>query len=167
MIVMVFQEILHTLPAGEDAKRPLPRILVIDGEPAILFAYQKLIKSEGFTVDACEKIEDALGLISSHNYFAVITDIRFAESEYTDGIRLLHAVRTQQSDAKIIIVTGYGNDGIEHALKELDFSHYFEKPVKPSLIMALLKAAHTVIEEQLDDFECGYFLPEVSEAELL
>ena len=123
------------------------RVLVVDDEPAILFAYQKLIQSEGYGIDLCDGLEEALHLIQTSRYFAVITDIRLSGSGNTGGIQLLQAMRKQQPEAKIIVVTGFGNSYVEKTLKDLGASHYFEKPVRPSLIIELLRKFHMVDEE--------------------
>lgn len=143
------------------------RILVVDDEPAILFAYRKLIKTEGFGIDVCEGLGEALHLINSCYYFAVITDIRLSGSENTEGIDLLQAVRKKQPDSKVIVVTGFGSSSLEQNLRQLGASYYFEKPVKPGTIISLLRALHCSAHEISDDFDFELFIPEESEAEYL
>lgn len=155
-------------PAFEHEEIPCStRILVVDDEPAILFAYRKLIKSEGFGIDVCDGLGEALQLINSCYYFAVITDIRLSGSENTEGIELLQAVRQQQPDSKIIVVTGFGSSSLEQNLRQLGASYYFEKPVKPGTIMSLLRSLHCASHEISDDFDFELLLPEQSEAEYL
>lgn len=151
----------------EEFKPCSTRILVVDDEPAILFAYRKLIKAEGFGIDVCDGLDEALQLISSCHYFAVITDIRLSGSENTEGIELLQAVRQQQPDSKVIVVTGFGSSILEQNLRELGASYYFEKPVKPGTIISLLRALHCSAHEISDDFDFELFIPEESEAEYL
>lgn len=138
------------------------RVLVVDDEPAILFAYMKLLQSEGFHVDACEDLNEALRLVHTGSYCAVITDIRLSGSENSDGIHLLREVRRHQPEARTIVITGFGNSDVERMLKELGASHYFEKPVQPSLIMKLLKAVHIVPDESTDPYTIGECVPELS-----
>lgn len=142
-------------------EQPPLRVLVVDDEPAILFAYQKLIRANGFCVDTCSDLDDALALIETKHYSAVITDIRLSGTENIGGVLLVQAARKLQPDAKLIVVTGFGNSSVELALRELGVCHYFEKPVMPSLIMELLKAIHVVDED--DDFALAF--PEPTEAE--
>jgi two-component system response regulator (stage 0 sporulation protein F) len=137
---------IHSKSIHIKVQPPPVRVLVVDDEPAILFAYQKLIQAEGYGIDLCEGLEEALHLIHTSTYFAVITDIRLSGSENSGGIQLLHAMRKQQPDAKIIVVTGFGNSYIEKTLKDLGASHYFEKPVRPSLIIELLRGFHMADE---------------------
>lgn len=158
-----------TVPAGsEDGEKPLPgRVLIVDDEPAILFAYKRIIRGEGYDVDTCEGLDEALNFIAANAYFAVITDIRLSGTENTGGIQLFQAVRTIQPLAKVIVVTGFGDSEVKRTLDELGSAHYFEKPVKPSLIIELLKAFKNAVDEQIDDFDFEISLPELSEAECL
>ncbi len=116
------------------------KILIVDDEVAILFAYRKLIEREGFGVDVCENIETALSNIRLNTYCAVIADMRLAGSDNTDGLKLLNIIKAHQPDAKVIMVTGYGNHEIEQQAYSLGAAHFFEKPVRPSVILDALKA---------------------------
>lgn len=158
----------HTLPLVASVTQPVSgRVLIVDDEPAILFAYKKLIHAEGYTVDCAEELSEALLLISAFSYFAVITDIRLSGSDNTGGIDLLQALYSQQPEAKVIVVTGYGDSEMKRTLEQLGTTHYFEKPVKPSLIIELLRTFKNMVDEQIEDFEFGISLPDLSESECL
>ena len=116
------------------------RVLIVDDEAAILFAYQKLIEGEGYVVDVCESLEVCMANIRSYDYCAVISDMRLAGSENADGLKVINAIKESQPTAKIILVTGYGNAEIEQMAYNFGASHYFEKPVQPSLILDALKS---------------------------
>ena len=126
------------------------RVLCVDDEPSICFAYGKLFESERFGFDICESIEAAHSLLRSNNYFAVISDVRFTGSENEDGVQLVALVREEQPEAKVILVTGYGSEEIKRAAHLLGASHYFEKPVKPSVILDLLDTLHRKLHEQIN-----------------
>lgn len=115
------------------------RILVVDDEPALLFAYRKLIEREGIVVDSSTNLQGAMKHVKAHHYLAVITDLRLEGTENTDGLIIIHAIRENQPDAKVIMVTGYGNTEIEQMAFASGVTHYFEKPVRPSLILDALK----------------------------
>ena len=138
------------------------RILVVDDEPSILFAYQRLLRAEGYCVDSCGELGSALDLVQAHVYFAIITDIRLSGTENSDGVELLCVVRAQQPDAKTIIVTGFGDFELKRTLKDLGANYYLEKPVKPSLIIELLKAAHENGNENSNKYNFSLLLPEIN-----
>ena len=144
---MTSHEILHNQPSGDNTEPETHRVLIVDDEPAICFAYRKLLENERFGFDICENIETALALLNSNEYFAVISDVRFAGSDNEDGVYFVSVVRKEQPLAKVILVTGYGSEELKKTALELGASHYFEKPVMPSLILTLLRALHLVADE--------------------
>jgi two-component system nitrogen regulation response regulator GlnG len=144
---MTSQKMLHN-SSSDETNLDLHRVLVVDGEPALCFAYGKLLENERFGFNICEDLETAITLLSKHDYFAVISDIRFAEPDYQDGVYFLSKVRTEQPKAKVILVTGYGSDDLKTTVRQLGASHYFEKPVTPYVILSLLRTLHFTVEEQ-------------------
>jgi DNA-binding NtrC family response regulator len=120
------------------------RILILDDEPAILFAYQRLIEKEGMHVDICTCLDGAIKHINSSHYLAVVADVRLAGSDNEDGLKFLHILKQERPATKMIIVTGYGSREIEKTAHTLGVSHYFEKPVQPAVIMGALRDFSTL-----------------------
>lgn len=125
------------------------RVLIVDDDPAILFAYARLLEREGMCVDSCECLLEAVRHINSNQYLAVVTDLRLGGTENTDGLDVIRTLREVRPETKIILATGYGNSDIEQAARGLGASHYFEKPVMPASILTALNdlknAAHDEI----------------------
>jgi two-component system, response regulator RegA len=115
-----------------------PRVLLVDDETAILFAYRRLIERMGLVADCCETLEEAISLIGTRTYCAVIADMRLAGSDTTAGLDLLRFIRTRQPSTKVIIWTGYGTRESEAAILALGAAYYFEKPVLPSIVLDIL-----------------------------
>ena len=116
------------------------RVLVVDDDPAILFAYCRLLEREEIGVDACDCFSDALKNIQSTPYLAVVSDLRLAGSGNTDGLDVMRALRVNCPDTAFILVTGHGSREIEQEVCSLGAAHYFEKPVHPSIILEKLKS---------------------------
>ena len=130
----------QSITAGEaDTLAAIRRILIVDDEPAILFAYRKLLERENIVVDTSENLAEALEMIGTRPYFAVIADMRLAGTDNADGMQILRSIQEKQTDARVILVTGYGNKEIEQTAIDLGVAYYFEKPVMPSAILAALK----------------------------
>ena len=117
-------EIQHNSPSG-DNKPETHRVLIVDDEPAICFAYRKLLENELFSFDICESVEAAIALLNKNRYLAVISDVRFAGSDNKDGVYFVSVLRKVQPQAKVILVTGYGSDELKKSAHELGVSHYF------------------------------------------
>jgi len=132
---MTIQSGLHKESRDPVAKH---RVLIVDDELAILFAYRKLIEAEGFEVDTCENIYEAMALIRLCAYLAIITDIRLAGTENEDGIELLQFIKEIQPDSRVIVTTGYGNEELKRTTHSLGAAHYFEKPVVPADILSAI-----------------------------
>jgi DNA-binding NtrC family response regulator len=123
------------------------RVLIVDDDPAILFAYAKILEREGLCVDSCDCLIKAIKHIRSHTYLAVISDMQLIGTENTDGLDVRRTLQSERLYSHVIIATGSGNSDIEQSVCQMGASHYFQKPVDPSLILAAimdLKAAiHT------------------------
>ena len=116
------------------------RILVVDDEPAVLFAYRKLIEKEGMAVDICTNLEDAIRLIETYPYLAVIADLRLAGTDNIDGLEILRFIQKEHLCTKSILATGYGSSEIEQTAQTLGVSRCFKKPVQPADILSALKS---------------------------
>lgn len=145
---MYSQETKDISPSGEATEPESHRVLIVDDEPAICFAYRKLFESERFAFDICECVETAIDFLEKKDYFAVISDLRFAGIGNEDGIRLVSVARKELPQANVILVTGYGNDEAKRTALALGASHYFEKPINPSLILSLLQTLHLAADER-------------------
>ena len=129
------------LPSGNSSVAL--RILVVDDEPAILFAYRKLLEKDGMTVDTSANLEDAIRHIRAHSYLAVIADMRLAGSDNRDGLEILRVIRKERPGTHTILATGFGDSEIEKLARALGVSYYFKKPVAPSDILKALRGFHS------------------------
>jgi DNA-binding NtrC family response regulator len=137
-------ETVHSILSADTGKpSPIERILIVDDEVATLFAYKKLIEREGIGVDVCESLDEAIEQIKSCRYTAIIADLRMSGTDNADGLEVLRRAREEQVDAKVIIVTGYGNKEIEQTALAMGAAFYFEKPVLPSAILKVLNALNS------------------------
>ena len=125
------------LPTGDSSETV--RILVVDDEPAVLFAYRKIIEKYGMTVDISANLEDAIRHIRAYRYLAVIADMRLAGSDNGDGLDILRFIQKEHPGTKTILATGYGDCEIEKMALTLGASYYFNKPVPPTDILNALR----------------------------
>jgi len=125
-------------PPSGDSPEAL-RILVVDDEPAVLFAYRKLIERDGMTVDISANLEDAIRHIRARLYLAVIVDMRLAGTDNQDGLEILRIIQEERPSTKTILATGYGDDEIEKTAHSLGVAYYLKKPVAPTDILKALR----------------------------
>ena len=148
---MIIQESQHYSLAEVKTDNKSCRVLFVDDEAAVCFAFSKLLENESFGFDICESIEEALPLLGRNEYFAVISDVRFSGTNNEDGLSFMSVVRREQPQSKVILVTGYGSEELKKTAHALGASHYFEKPVMPTKILSLLRALHQVADEIEED----------------
>jgi DNA-binding NtrC family response regulator len=114
------------------------RVLIVDDEPGILFAYRKLLEQQGLVVDSCDCLCDALNYLEKHQYLAVVADMRLQGTDTLDGLDLVREVRRRQPAAGVIIASGTSDRKTRESASALGIEHYLEKPVHPTLVLDLL-----------------------------
>jgi DNA-binding NtrC family response regulator len=115
------------------------RILVIEDEAAVLFAYQRLFASQGYLLDICQTSHDAERLLQQQRYDAVISDLRLGGHGNDEGLTILQQVHATSPETVAFLVTGYGSPETRQVVTSIG-GMYLEKPVDPISIVAMLKS---------------------------
>ncbi|WP_431100176.1 sigma-54-dependent transcriptional regulator [Roseateles noduli] len=103
-----------------------PRLLVVDDEPDLRTLYEMTLLREGFTLDSAGTVEDALELLGSRRYDAVITDMRLPDGS---GLDILRWLEQQGRSERALVITAYGSaENAVEALKAGAYD-YLTKPV--------------------------------------
>lgn len=79
-------------------------LIVIDDEPVIADAIEKVGSLEGLTVDRAASVSEALQKIESNRYRLAICDVMMPE---TDGFGFLEALADREIQLPVIMTTGY------------------------------------------------------------
>ncbi|MBI5239784.1 MAG: response regulator [Elusimicrobia bacterium] len=132
-----FQREAKTLRRAEVAD-PAARILCVDDEPVILDSFRKILVLDGYCVDTVETGQEALGLIQTHHYDFVFTDLRMP---VMDGVEVVKSVKHMRPDIDVIIITGYATvesavDCMKHGAMD-----YVQKPFTEDELRAFVKKA--------------------------
>jgi DNA-binding response OmpR family regulator len=118
----------------------MERILLVDDEEAILFAFKKVLSAPSVTVDTAQTLKEALSLIQLKSYSAVIADLRLTGAEAIEGFEVIREAKRMQTDCKVIVVTAYGGNGTQEKVVQLGADCYFEKPVSPQKVKEMLQS---------------------------
>ncbi len=78
-------------------------ILLVDDDPMLRRATARALAACGFRVSQAENGSEALQMVGSGNIDAIVTDIHMPEM---DGLSFLKAVRQQDSDIPVVLMTG-------------------------------------------------------------
>jgi len=119
-----------------EVQTPKARILCVDDEEVILGSFRKILVLDGYAVDTVETGREALGLIRTHNYDFVFTDLKMPEM---DGVEVTKAVKHLRPDIDVIIITGYAT--VETAVETMKHGamDYVQKPFTEDELLAFVK----------------------------
>lgn len=119
-----------------EVENPKARILCVDDEAVILDSFRKILVLDGYAVDTVENGKEALGLIQTHSYDFVFTDLKMPEM---DGVEVTKAVKHIRPDIDVIIITGYAT--VETAVECMKFGamDYVQKPFTEDELLDFVK----------------------------
>ena len=128
------------------------RVLLVDDEEAFLESMSERMRLRGMDVSTASSAKEALEVIESDAFDAVILDIQLPEM---DGMAVLKKIKAKHPEAQIILLTGHASleKGVE-AMK-IGASDYLEKPADMEALSKKIKEAKTekmliVQKQQLD-----------------
>ena len=119
-----------------DASR---RILLVDDEAAILFAFSQFLGAPGITIDTAETVDKAVGFITANDYCAAVVDLRLTGATTMEGCDIIRLIKERRPSTTVVVVTAYGGEDIRETVVRLGADFYFEKPVSPKVIRETLK----------------------------
>jgi len=121
-----------------EVKDPVARILCVDDEEVILDSFRKILVLDGYSVDTVLTGPEALGLIQSHHYDFVYTDLKMPTM---DGVEVVKAVKHMRPDIDVVIITGFAT--VETAVDCMKFGamDYVQKPFTEDELLAFTKKA--------------------------
>jgi DNA-binding NtrC family response regulator len=137
----------HAHPAAIDAESGeapavTERVLIVEDDPSTRLGLTELVRTWGYLADSAEDGEDGLQKITSFRPAIVVTDLVMPRM---DGQQLLKALREQDPDIAVVILTAQGSvESAVEAIKDGAYD-YLTKPVDPQRLQILLA---NVVERQ-------------------
>jgi CheY-like chemotaxis protein len=110
----------------------------VDDEEVILNSFRKVLVLDGYSIDTVETGQEALGLIQTHDYDFVFTDLKMPAMSGTDVAK---SVKHLRPDIDVIIITGFAT--VESAVECMKYGavDYVEKPFTEDELRAFVKRA--------------------------
>jgi len=133
-----------------EVKDPAARILCVDDEEIILDIFRKILVLDGYSVDTVETGQEALGLVQTHNYDFVFTDLKMPGMSGTDVAK---SVKHLRPDIDVVIITGFAT--VESAVECMKYGamDYLQKPFSEGELRTFVRHAlikrHDRIQRQL------------------
>lgn len=132
-----FSREAKTLKRAE-VKDPVARILCVDDEEVILGSFRKILVLDGCSVDTVETGQEALGLIQTHHYDFVFTDLKMPAMS---GVEVVKAVKHMRPDIDVVIITGYASVDTAVECMKHGAMDYVQKPFTEDELLAFVKKA--------------------------
>jgi two-component system, response regulator FlrC len=122
-------------------------ILIVEDDANLREAITDTLKLAGYSVTVAENGQAALARFGEQNFGMVITDMQM---QPMDGLELLRAIRLQNQEIPVVVMTAYGT--IEKAVESmrLGASDYIVKPFDAD---ALLDVAKRLLPKKADKIE--------------
>ena len=114
------------------------KILVVDDDEKILFAFQEVFKAEGCKCILARNGEEALREVAASHPDAVFMDITMPK---LDGLEALRLIKQQSPQLPVILITGFGT--MQTAIKAMQHGafEYLTKPLDMNKIRTVTRLA--------------------------
>jgi two-component system, response regulator RegA len=112
-------------------------LLIVDDDKSFATRLSRAMETRGFTVYMAENVQDGLTAIRSHTPAFAVVDMRLDDGNGLDVVAQLKALRP---DARVVVLTGYGNIATAVTAVKLGALDYLAKPADADDILAALLA---------------------------
>jgi signal transduction histidine kinase len=113
-------------------------VLVVDDDERVLRTFSRNLDMEGYAVRTALTGEDALSIYADVHPDIVLADVRMP---VMDGFAVLEAIREQEPEAEVILVTGHGDMQMTIEALRAGASDFIPKPVEHATLMMALRRA--------------------------
>lgn len=116
----------------------MKNILVVDDDSTFCLMLQSYLTKYGFSVTSTSNVDMALDIIKKSEMDLILSDYRMPGK---DGMEMLEAVKKTDPDLPLILMTSYGDIRLAVKAMKLGAYDYITKPVNPTELLELVKAA--------------------------
>jgi DNA-binding NtrC family response regulator len=116
----------------------IKKILVVDDEDSILFAFSKVLARPHIEIHTAQTLNEARALLQKNSYNVVIADLRLSGTANFEGFPVITAATETQKECKIIVMPAYGDEKTKAKVFSLGADFYLEKPVSSQNLKELI-----------------------------
>jgi two-component system response regulator HydG len=124
------------------------RILIVDDEESIRFAFKTHLSNEGHEVMTAEDYSSGIKALSENEFDLVITDVILGGQTGTD---ILREIKNRDMKCPVIMITGEPNIGTAADAVRFGAFDYLPKPIRKKTLLRVTSQAlrhKTIIEEK-------------------
>jgi DNA-binding NtrC family response regulator len=128
-------------PEQQTAPHDVPRILIVDDEPDMLWALGNALRSDGYAVNTAESGASAVEIVAHDAFATVFVDAMLPD---WDGLDLAGLIHNQQPGTTIVLVSGYfyaEDPAVREGMRKGIFSGFIAKPFDLQEIRRLVRQA--------------------------
>jgi DNA-binding NtrC family response regulator len=118
-----------------------PRILVVDDQADVLEALRLLLKAEGYTIETSCSPAEALSLLRSKEFDAVLMDLNYARDTTSgqEGLTLLSEIQALDSSLPLIVMTAWGTVDLAVQAMRQGARDFIQKPWDIARLLNVLR----------------------------
>src|SRR5204863_6021925 len=114
-------------------------LLVLDDDAPLRTRLGRALEQRGFEPTLVGSVSEAIAAVKAHPPAFAVLDMRLEDGS---GLRVVEALRDARPDARIVMLTGYGNIATAVAAVKAGAVDYLPKPADADdVVKALLAAA--------------------------
>src|ERR1700722_14959052 len=132
----------------------MPRLLVVDDEPNILYSMEKSLRSDLLEVDVASTGAQGIALVEKLHPDVVVLDVRLSDMS---GLVAFDQIRLIDPRLPVIIITAFASTEVaieamkrgafEYVLKPVDF-HYLREVVDKAVELSRFRRIPALFEEE-------------------
>jgi two-component system, OmpR family, KDP operon response regulator KdpE len=119
------------------AQTPLPRILIVDDEPAMRRMLRIGLGPDSYAVSESDRGMGALEAVRRRDTDLILLDLGLPD---VDGLEIIKRIRYAQSDVPIIVLSNRGDEVAKVAALDLGADDYVTKPFSIQELLARVRA---------------------------
>jgi DNA-binding NtrC family response regulator len=118
------------------------RILIIEDDQEVVSTFQEALEMEGYEIEVAYSGEDGWEQYQQHYYDVVIVDWKMGKM---DGVQVLKNINDMHPNAKVIMITGFGD---VKTVIEAQHYHAFDCLQKPVDMKVLLQTVQEALKRR-------------------
>jgi two-component system response regulator HydG len=126
----------------------MPKILLVEDDPALQFTIQTALEANGYSVDAVSTTGDAIERLAGQAYPIVVTDIYIDERT---GLDVLDAAKRKDALCCVILMTGRGTIETVMAATRGGAFDYIAKPFELDVLLDAISRAEDARNQDEDE----------------
>ncbi|MHB8527912.1 MAG: ActR/PrrA/RegA family redox response regulator transcription factor [Caulobacteraceae bacterium] len=118
---------------------PDKSLLLLDDDAPLRNRLGRALESRGFSTRLVESVGEAVAAVRTQPPAFAVLDMRLEDGS---GLKVVQALRHARKDARIVMLTGYGNIATAVAAVKAGAVDYLSKPADADEVARALLAAH-------------------------